>query len=120
MPLFKRTAEWPCLTELMFPVKVNVPVGASYSSALVRTLVLASSPPVTSTCPSGSRLAPNSSRVESMGPVAANDCEAGSYSSALDRGLALVSCPPVIKTFPLGSRNALANARAEFIAADTL
>ncbi len=56
-PLFSRGALWPERGVVMLPVRDQVPVAGLYSSALDRRLNFASSPPATSTSPSGSRVA---------------------------------------------------------------
>src|SRR5205807_2568816 len=103
MPLVSNVALCKSRAVLRLPVKVQVPLSGSYSSALAigGEGKVISSAPATCTMPLGNNVAVFADRPLFRLPVTVQVPVAGSYSSALGRAPLL--SPPATSTLPLGN-----------------
>src|SRR5437588_13123047 len=115
MPLVSNVALCKSRAVLRLPVKVQVPLSGSYSSALAigGEGKVISSPAATSTFPSGNNVAVFADRPLFRLPVRVQLPLTGSYSSALAR-MPLLVLPAATSTMPLDSNVELLTLREMF------
>src|SRR5207248_3280546 len=115
VPLVSNVALCKSRAVLRLPVKVQVPLSGSYSSALAigGEGKVISSPAATSTFPSGNNVAVFADRPLFRLPVRVQLPLTGSYSSALAR-MPLLVLPAATSTMPLVSNVAFLTVRAVF------